>query len=164
MICGFQTFWGTGNSLYRFLFKNITNQFLNPLVSPKSWVNKLLHFYNVLCEVPLFAWFESATCSYSFMPSRSHIKKRQWTLFPVQISMTLVILYTSIIFSRILENRSFVEYSVKKQVNKLKGGKQKNTTTANFTSRFHPHIYITLQFFILKEKLHSLLTPHTVNL
>lgn len=57
-------------------------------------------------------------------PPLGPVQKRQWTLFPVQISMPPVILYFSTISSRILENGSSVEYSVKiKQANWRKGGR-----------------------------------------
>lgn len=146
-----------------FLFINISNQFLNPLVSPKSWDNNLLQLYNVLCEVSLFACFESATYSYNFIPSRSCIKKTMNSVPCSNIYATCDFIH----FYHLLQNLGKWEVCrvfSNKQASKLEGGRQKNTTAADFIWTFHPQIRISLQLFILKKKLHSFLTPHTVNL
>lgn len=112
-----------------FLFINISNRFLNPLVSPKSWDNKLLQLYNVLCEVPLFACFEPATCSYNFIPSRSCIKE---TMNPVPCS-NIYAACDFIHFYHLLQSLGKWEFRRafgKKQASKQ--GRQKNTTTADF--------------------------------
>lgn len=113
-----------------FLFINISNQFLNPLVSPKCWDNKPLQLYNVLCEVSLFACFEPAACSYNFTPSRSCTKK---TMNPVPCS-NIYATCDFILFYHLLQNLGkweFCRVFSKNQASKLEEGRQ-NTTTADF--------------------------------